>query len=116
MNKIHVDLSYQCLLFLIIIQVKKNFNFIRSFFIKFNLFFIIKGTGDLFGALLLAYYLKHPTDLKLVCEKAVAATRSVILNTAKYQKENNIVHPELRIIQSRDALENPEIEFVAETL
>ena len=74
------------------------------------------GTGDLFGALLLGWSLKHPTDLKLVCEKAVSGIRSVILNTAKHYKHSTATHPELRIIQSRTEIENPTISLTAKNL
>lgn len=79
------------------------------------------GTGDLFGALLLGWSIKHPDDLKKVCEKAVAGIRAVILNTAAYQETLNASdsrknHPELRIIQSRQEIEHPIVSLYGEYL
>ena len=75
------------------------------------------GTGDLCSSLILAWSLKHPSNLTLACEKAVAAVRAVILKTAEYQNttSNPIYkqHPELRLIQSRDQLEHPTITLKA---
>ena len=75
------------------------------------------GTGDLFGSLLLGWTLRHPDQLSLACEKAVAGIRSVILNTAAHQQCQEATgvnrHSELRIIQSRQDLESPQIELRA---
>jgi len=76
------------------------------------------GTGDLFGSLLVGWSLKHPDNLALVCEKAVAGIRGVMLNTISAVRQSTETSPigvrrasELRLIQSRNEIENPVIEF-----
>lgn len=96
----------------------------ERFFIRVpSLSYYFTGTGDLFGALLVGWSLKHPDNLALVCEKAVAGIRAVILNTIASVQQSTETSPigvrrcsELRLIQSRKEIENPVIEFRAVSL
>ncbi|ESO94876.1 hypothetical protein LOTGIDRAFT_144857 [Lottia gigantea] len=72
------------------------------------------GTGDLFAASLLAWSQKDQ-NLKLALEKTVSTVQAVIKRTLNYAKslsaenEPSKKQLELRIIQSKKDLENPEI-------
>lgn len=44
---------------------------------------IFTGTGDLFASLLLVWMQKHPSDLKLACEKTMSAVQAVLKRTLK---------------------------------
>ncbi|KAL0117471.1 hypothetical protein PUN28_010354 [Cardiocondyla obscurior] len=79
------------------------------------------GSGDLFAALFLAYeYLEN--DMKATIEKTINSLYSVLLNTYEHSKvyEDNEAQPsrriELRLIQSKNNIENPKIQLHAESL
>jgi pyridoxine kinase len=77
------------------------------------------GTGDLFTALLLGWLHRHPKNLKLALEYAVAGLQTVLLDTVEYalthgggpeEKERDAgvcAARELRLIQNQDALAAP---------
>lgn len=74
------------------------------------------GTGDLFAALLLAWTFRHPTDFKLAIEKVISTMQHVLKQTltwteqfTKDGKPLNVAQRELRLIQSKDHIENPKI-------
>lgn len=74
------------------------------------------GTGDLFAALLLAWTTHHPTDLKLACEKVVSTMQHVLRRTLAWTQEKTrsglpltVATSEIRLIQSKKDIENPEI-------
>lgn len=78
------------------------------------------GTGDLFSALLLGWMHRHPENLKLALEHAVAGLQTVLVDTVKYasthgggaeeQERTSKVWAarELRLIQNQEALAKPE--------
>lgn len=78
------------------------------------------GTGDLCSALILGWSLKHPKDIQLACEKAISGIRAVIQNTSKFQETTTnpiaLKHPELRLIQSKNEIENPKITLHATSI
>ncbi|KAH1187190.1 pyridoxal kinase isoform X1 [Mauremys mutica] len=74
------------------------------------------GTGDLFAAMLLAWTHKHPNNLKVACEKTVSAVQHVLQRTIKCAKAHagkgnkpSRAQLELRMVQSKKDIENPEI-------
>ncbi|OXB79558.1 UNVERIFIED_CONTAM: hypothetical protein H355_000374 [Colinus virginianus] len=77
---------------------------------------VFVGTGDLFAAMLLAWTHKHPNNLKVACEKTVSAMQHVLQRTIKSAKAQagegnkpNSANLELRMVQSKKDIENPEI-------
>ncbi|GBF93943.1 pyridoxal kinase [Raphidocelis subcapitata] len=103
------------------------------------------GTGDLLSALLLAWCARHPADLALAVEKAVAGLQAVLRVTAAAVHETErregsagggggggggahdllsskgrtaavFRAKELRLVQARHALVDPEVELRAEPL
>uniref|UniRef100_A0A2K5C394 Pyridoxal kinase n=1 Tax=Aotus nancymaae TaxID=37293 RepID=A0A2K5C394_AOTNA len=77
---------------------------------------VFVGTGDLFAAMLLAWTHKHPSNLKVACEKTVSAMHHVLQRTiqcAKAQAGEGVrpspMHLELRMVQSKRDIEEPEI-------
>lgn len=77
---------------------------------------VFVGTGDLFAAMLLAWTHKHPDNLKVACEKTVSAMQHVLQRTIRCAKaeagEGQKPSPaqlELRMVQSRKDIEDPEI-------
>ncbi|KFO97311.1 Pyridoxal kinase, partial [Calypte anna] len=77
---------------------------------------VFVGTGDLFAAMLLAWTHKHPNNLKVACEKTVSAMQHVLQRTIKSAKalagegnKPNSAQLELRMVQSKKDIENPEI-------
>ncbi|XP_035317790.1 pyridoxal kinase isoform X1 [Cricetulus griseus] len=81
---------------------------------KVNAVFV--GTGDLFAAMLLAWTHKHPDNLKVACEKTVSAMQHVLDRTIRCAKaqagEGQKPSPaqlELRMVQSKKDIEDPEI-------
>ncbi|NXN30260.1 PDXK kinase, partial [Nycticryphes semicollaris] len=77
---------------------------------------VFVGTGDLFAAMLLAWTHKHPNNLKVACEKTVSAMQHVLQRTIKSAKAQagegnkpNSAQLELRVVQSKKDIENPEI-------
>lgn len=65
------------------------------------------GCGDLTAALLLTWMDRHPGQLKTALEKTIATVHRVIERTAAAGTK------ELRLIQSRDVLECPTVDFQA---
>ncbi|XP_072595487.1 pyridoxal kinase [Vulpes vulpes] len=84
---------------------------------------VFVGTGDLFAAMLLAWTHKHPNNLKVACEKTVSAMHHVLQRTIKCAKAQaagglkpSPAQLELRIVQSKKDIENPEIVVQATVL
>lgn len=84
---------------------------------------VFVGTGDLFAAMLLAWTHKHPNNLKVACEKTVSAMHHVLQRTIKCAQaqagEGQKPSPamlELRMVQSKRDIENPEIVVQATVL
>ncbi|XP_073524908.1 pyridoxal kinase [Phyllobates terribilis] len=77
---------------------------------------VFVGTGDLFAAMLLAWTHLHPNNFKLACEKTVSAMQLVLQRTITSARTlaGPGVRPsypqlELRMVQSRKDIENPEL-------
>ncbi|XP_077149663.1 pyridoxal kinase [Ranitomeya variabilis] len=77
---------------------------------------VFVGTGDLFAAMLLAWTHLHPNNFKLACEKTVSAMQLVLQRTitSAHTLAGPGVRPsypqlELRMVQSRKDIENPEL-------
>ncbi|XP_042543155.1 pyridoxal kinase isoform X2 [Dipodomys spectabilis] len=84
---------------------------------------VFVGTGDLFAAMLLAWTHKHPDNLKVACEKTVSAMHHVLQRTMQYAQaqagEGQKPRPaelELRMVQSKKDIEDPEIVVQATVL
>ncbi|XP_034380756.1 pyridoxal kinase-like [Arvicanthis niloticus] len=84
---------------------------------------VFVGTGDLFAAMLLAWTHKHPDNLKVACEKTVSAMHHVLQRTIQCAKaeagEGQKPSPaqlELRMVQSKKDIEDPEIVVQATVL
>ncbi|XP_077851757.1 pyridoxal kinase isoform X3 [Macaca mulatta] len=84
---------------------------------------VFVGTGDLFAAMLLAWTHKHPNNLKVACEKTVSALHHVLQRTiqcAKAQAGEGVkpspMQLELRMVQSKRDIEDPEIVVQATVL
>ncbi|KAF3815597.1 hypothetical protein GH733_016870 [Mirounga leonina] len=84
---------------------------------------VFVGTGDLFAAMLLAWTHKHPNNLKVACEKTVSAMHHVLQRTIKCAKAQAVgglkpspAQLELRMVQSKKDIENPEIVVQATVL
>uniref|UniRef100_A0ABI7XNY1 Pyridoxal kinase n=1 Tax=Felis catus TaxID=9685 RepID=A0ABI7XNY1_FELCA len=84
---------------------------------------VFVGTGDLFAAMLLAWTHKHPNNLKVACEKTLSAMHHVLQRTiacAKAQAGGGLkpspAQLELRMVQSKKDIENPEIVVQAAVL
>ncbi|XP_010634737.1 pyridoxal kinase [Fukomys damarensis] len=94
---------------------------IRMEMLKVDAVFV--GTGDLFAAMLLAWTHKHPDNLKVACEKTVSAMHHVLQRTIRCAKaqagEGHKPSPaqlELRMVQSKKDIEDPEIVVQATVL
>ncbi|XP_053513913.1 pyridoxal kinase-like [Artibeus jamaicensis] len=81
------------------------------------------GTRDLFAAMLLAWIHKHPNNLKVACEKTVSAMHHVLQRTitcaqaqAGEGQKPSPAQLELRMVQSKRDIENPEIVVQATVL
>ncbi|XP_069059045.1 pyridoxal kinase isoform X2 [Pleurodeles waltl] len=77
---------------------------------------VFVGTGDLFAAMLLAWTHHHPNDFKLACEKTVSAMQHVLQRTissakalAGPGKKPLSAHLDLRMVQSKKDIEDPEL-------
>ncbi|XP_064413274.1 pyridoxal kinase [Latimeria chalumnae] len=77
---------------------------------------VFVGTGDLFAAMLLAWTHLHPDNLKMACEKTVSAMHHVLQRTIESAKEQagkgnkpSAAQLELRMVQSKRDIENPQI-------
>ncbi|XP_072900859.1 pyridoxal kinase-like [Hemitrygon akajei] len=84
---------------------------------------VFVGTGDLFAAMLLAWTHKHPNNLKIACEKTVSALQHIVTRTIANAKamagpgnSPTAAQLELRVIQSKSQIENPEIIIHATTI
>uniref|UniRef100_A0A8C6ANQ8 Pyridoxal kinase n=1 Tax=Monodon monoceros TaxID=40151 RepID=A0A8C6ANQ8_MONMO len=84
---------------------------------------VFVGTGDLFAAMLLAWTHKHPNNLKVACEKTVSAMHHVLQRTIKCAQARageglkpSPAQLELRMVQSKKDIENPEIVVQATVL
>jgi len=74
------------------------------------------GSGDLFAALLLAWTHRHPDDLKLALEKVISTMQNVLQRTQKAAQDEagesgvpSFKNLELRLIQSKEDIENPKL-------
>lgn len=83
---------------------------------------IFVGTGDLFASSLLAWMDKDK-DLKSALEKTVTVVQDVIKRTLEHAQKlagpgvkPNMGQMELRIVQSKADIENPQVKFHAEEL
>lgn len=69
------------------------------------------GSGDLFAALMLAWYTLTNHDLKTSFEKSIGSMQDVIKRTYQYAKQSNDSKDpknyELQIIQSYDEIKSP---------
>lgn len=81
------------------------------------------GSGDLFAATFLAWSHHHPNDLKTVCEKVLSTMQHVLQRTQKAAEaiagsgnKPTLPQLELRLIQSKKDIENPEICIKAEEI
>ncbi|XP_078089205.1 pyridoxal kinase-like isoform X2 [Mustelus asterias] len=84
---------------------------------------VFVGTGDLFAAMLLAWTHQHPNNLKIACEKTVSALQHIVTRTisnakalAGVGKKPSAAQLELRVVQSKEQIENPEIIIHATTI
>lgn len=84
---------------------------------------VFVGTGDLFAAMLLAWTHKHPDNLKVACEKTVSAMQHVLQRTIRCAKAQagagqkpSPAQLELRMVQSKKDIEDPEIVVQATVL
>ncbi|KAG8232326.1 hypothetical protein J437_LFUL009425 [Ladona fulva] len=79
------------------------------------------GTGDLFTALFLAWMSRTQNDLKTSMEKTIATMQTVLKKTVDYSEGLEIENSssrkfELRLIQSKVDIENPNVVIKAEVL
>ncbi|KAJ8252954.1 hypothetical protein GJAV_G00207560 [Gymnothorax javanicus] len=84
---------------------------------------VFVGTGDLFAAMLLAWNHHYPKDLKMACEKTVSVMHHVIQRTMSYAhkmagpgQKPSPAQLELRMVQSKADIEDPEIVIEATVL
>lgn len=84
---------------------------------------VFVGTGDLFAAMLLAWTHKHPDNFKVACEKTVSAMHHVLQRTIRCAKGQagegqrpSAAQLELRMVQSKKDIEEPEIVVQATVL
>ncbi|XP_029434080.1 pyridoxal kinase [Rhinatrema bivittatum] len=84
---------------------------------------VFVGTGDLFAAMLLAWTHQHPNNLKMACEKTVSAMQLVLQRTIQSAKalagkgnKPSSAQLELRMVQSKKDIENPELIIKATVL
>ncbi|XP_042189957.1 pyridoxal kinase-like [Callorhinchus milii] len=77
---------------------------------------VFVGTGDLFTAMLLAWTHTHPNNLKMACEKTASALQHIVRRTINHARvmaglgrRPNSAELELRVVQSKCDIENPEI-------
>ncbi|XP_068127139.1 pyridoxal kinase [Hyperolius riggenbachi] len=77
---------------------------------------VFVGTGDLFAAMLLAWTHHHPNNFKLACEKTVSAMHHVLQRTITSARalagpgvKPTYPQLELRMVQSKKDIENPEV-------
>ncbi|KAG8507164.1 Pyridoxal kinase, partial [Galemys pyrenaicus] len=84
---------------------------------------VFVGTGDLFAAMLLAWTHKHPNNLKVACEKTLSAMHHVLQRTIRCARAQagaglrpSPAQLELRMVQSKEDIESPEIVVQATVL
>lgn len=84
---------------------------------------VFVGTGDLFAAMLLAWTHLHPNNFKLACEKTASAVQLVLQRTITSARtlagpgvKPSYAQLELRMVQSRKDIENPELIIQATVL
>ncbi|XP_003798128.1 pyridoxal kinase [Otolemur garnettii] len=84
---------------------------------------VFVGTGDLFAAMLLAWTHKHPNNLKMACEKTLSAMHHVLQRTIRCAKAQageglkpSSAQLELRMVQSKKDIEDPELVIQATVL
>ncbi|XP_044160757.1 pyridoxal kinase [Bufo gargarizans] len=84
---------------------------------------VFVGTGDLFAAMLLAWTHHHPSNFKLACEKTASAMHIVLQRTITSARSlagpgvrPSYAQLELRMVQSRKDIENPELIIQATVL
>jgi pyridoxine kinase len=85
--------------------------------------FDFTGTGDLFAALLLAWTHRHPDNLKLACEMVLSTMHQVLKKTLAWSQRNkkegkdlSVAQTELRLIQCKNDIENPQLSIEATVL
>ena len=72
------------------------------------------GTGDLIAALILGHTANPPYEMKHVLEKVISTMQAVIQRTMEANTTTNTVaSTELKLIQSKQDIENPIISFTA---
>jgi len=81
------------------------------------------GTGDLFAALLLAWTDRHQENLKLAMEKVISTMQAILTRTqlaaeeeVKDGKSPTFSELELRLVQSKRDIENPQMCIEASTI
>jgi len=73
------------------------------------------GTGDVTASLLLGHLQNHPDDLPLVMEKVIN-TMYLLIRRTHEAKRKSVRSKELRLIQSKDIIENPPSVYKARKL
>ncbi|GLV41361.1 Pyridoxal kinase [Carabus blaptoides fortunei] len=76
------------------------------------------GTGDLFAALLMAWMHKTNNQIKIAIERTIATMQAVLNNTIKEceGKNKTPANIELKLIQSKRDIENPNVTIYAKTI
>lgn len=76
------------------------------------------GTGDIFAALFMGWMYKSNNNLKLSLEKTVASLQAILERTLLYAKGKELTpkNLELKIIQSKKDIEEPNIAISAECI
>ncbi|XP_044740537.1 pyridoxal kinase [Chrysoperla carnea] len=72
------------------------------------------GTGDVFAALFLAWMYKTENNLKVTLENTIATLQGVLRNTLQMNTDKTIKSLELRLISSKNVIENPTVEILGE--
>ena len=73
------------------------------------------GTGDVTAALLLGHLATHPNNLPLIMEKVIN-TMYVLISRTHESKGTTVQSSELKLIQSKDIIENPPTTYKARRL
>lgn len=73
------------------------------------------GTGDVTAALLLGHLAQNPDNLPLVMEKVINTMYLLILRTHQ-SKRDTLQSTELKLIQSKDIIENPPSTYKAQSM
>lgn len=72
------------------------------------------GTGDVFAALFLAWMYKTRNNLKVSLENTIATLQGVLGNTLQLNTDKTVKNLELRLITSKNVIENPKVEVLGE--